>query len=150
MKTARVLAALFFCLAPLVGGAVGTDATTAVRAALVAQQADWNRGDLEGFMRGYANDESTRFAGGDSFRNGWQATLDGYRRSYPDAAAMGQLDFDLVEVRELSASVVYAFGRWRLTRANEPPDKAPHGLFTLIFEQRDGRWVITRDHTSAG
>lgn len=149
MRSARAAAALFFGLVSLVAAAAETGATAAVRSALAAQQADWNRGDLEGFMRGYAKDESTRFAGGDSFRNGWQATLDFYRRGYPDASAMGKLDFDLVEVRELSDSAVYAFGRWHLTRANEAPEKAPHGLFTLLFEKKDGRWVITRDHSSA-
>jgi hypothetical protein len=62
---------------------------------------------------------------------------------------MGNLDFKLLEVRELSPTVVYVFGQWHLTRANETPDKAPHGLFTLIVEKKGRRWVVTRDHTSA-
>ena len=45
--------------------------------------------------------------------------------------------------------MVYVFGKWNLTRANEAKDKAPHGLFTLIVERKNGAWVITRDHTSA-
>ena len=92
-------------------------------------------------------DEST--AGGDRFNNGWQATLDSYRKGYPDAAAMGKLDFDLVEVRELAPDVVYVFGKWHLSRAGEAADKAPHGLFTLILERINGIWAVTRDHTSA-
>ena len=100
-------------------------------------------------MQGYARSDAIRFAGGDRFNYGWQATLDSYRKGYPDAAAMGKLDFDLVEVRELSPAVVYVFGKWRLTRANEAADKAPHGLFTLIVEKTNGTWAITRDHTSA-
>jgi hypothetical protein len=54
-----------------------------------------------------------------------------------------------VEVREIAQDMAYVFGKWHLTRANEPPDKAPHGLFTLIVERKDGAWVITRDHSSA-
>ena len=90
-----------------------------------------------------------RFAGGDNFKYGWQATLDGYRKSYPTAAAMGKLDFDVLEVREMSPDAAYVFGKWRLTRVNEAPEKAPHGLFTLLFERKNGNWVITRDHSSA-
>ena len=128
---------------------VDTEATKAVRALLATQQADWNRADIDAFMRGYWNDPSIRFAGGDGFRYGWQATIDRYRRTYPNAAAMGRLDFDLLEVRELSTSVVYVFGQWRLTRSIESDSNAPHGLFTLIVEMKDGRWVVTRDHTSS-
>ena len=62
---------------------------------------------------------------------------------------MGKLDFDLLEVRELSASVVYVFGQWRLTRTTDAAGAGPHGLFTLIVENKDGRWVVTRDHTSS-
>jgi uncharacterized protein (TIGR02246 family) len=126
-----------------------TPITAAVRAMLAAQQADWNRGDLDAFMASYWKDESIRFAGGDAFRLGWQATIDRYRQKYPDRAAMGKLAFELVEVRPLSQTVVYVFGKWHLTRAGDAADRAPHGLFTLIVERKDGRWVITRDHTSA-
>ena len=129
--------------------AAETPATAAARSVLAAQNEAWNRGDLEGFMQGYWKNDEVRFAGGDSFRNGWLATLNSYRKVYPDAAAMGKLNFDLLEVREIGPEIVYAFGKWRLARANEAPEKAPHGLFTLILERKDGAWVITRDHSSA-
>ena len=50
---------------------VDTAATNAVREVLATQQADWNRADIDAFMRGYWNASSIRFAGGDSFRYGW-------------------------------------------------------------------------------
>jgi uncharacterized protein (TIGR02246 family) len=121
----------------------------AVRSMLHFQQDAWNRADIDAFMSGYWHDDSIRFAGGDAFRYGWQATIDRYRKTYPDAATMGRLDFDLLEVRELSPAVVYVFGTWHLARAQDPAGKAPHGLFTLIVEKKDDAWVITRDHTSA-
>jgi uncharacterized protein (TIGR02246 family) len=129
--------------------AADTAATAAARNVLATQKDAWNRGDIDAFMQGYARSDTIRFAGGDRFNYGWQATLDSYRKGYPDAAAMGKLDFDLVEVRELSPDIVYVFGKWRLSRANEAADKAPHGLFTLILERADGVWAVTRDHTSA-
>lgn len=126
-----------------------TEATSAVRQVLTVQRDAWDRGDIDAFMRGYWRSEEIRFAGGADFRYGWQATIDRYRKTYPDAATMGQLDFDLVEVRELAADVVYVFGEWHLGRAGEAEEKAPHGLFTLLVERKDGAWVITRDHTSS-
>ena len=145
----RLLCAALLSLFALTATAGDTATTTAVRNVLAVQQDAWNRGDLEAFMQGYWKSDEIRFAGGDSFKYGWQATLDGYRKSYPTAAAMGKLDFDVVELRELGPDIAYVFGKWRLTRANEAPDKAPHGLFTLMFERKNGDWVITRDHSSA-
>lgn len=129
--------------------AAETEATSAARTLLSVQRDAWNRADIDAFMKGYWQSDDIRFASGDSFKYGWQATLNGYRKAYPNPAAMGKLDFDLVEVRELGPDVVYVFGKWNLTRANEAKDKAPHGLFTLIVERKNGAWVITRDHTSA-
>ena len=110
----------------------------AARDLLALQRDAWNRADIEAFMQGYWRSDELRFAGGDSYRSGWQATIDRYRRTYPDAAAMGHLDFDLVEVRQLSDAAVYVFGKWSLKRANDAPDQVPHGLFTLIVEKKDG------------
>ena len=146
---ARLFAFVLICLFAQSAAAAESAATTAARNVLSVQKDAWNRGDIDAFMQGYARSDAIRFAGGDRFNYGWQATLDSYRKGYPDAAAMGKLDFELVEVRELSPVVVYVFGKWRLTRANEAADKAPHGLFTLIVEKTDGTWSITRDHTSA-
>ncbi len=145
----RVILTVALCLYALAATAEDTDATSAARRVLIVQRDAWNRADIDAFMKGYWQSEDIRFASGDAFKYGWHATLDGYRKAYPDAAAMGKLDFDLVEVRELSPDAVYVFGRWNLTRADEAKDKAPHGLFTLIVERKDGAWVITRDHTSA-
>jgi uncharacterized protein (TIGR02246 family) len=151
-RATRVLVLVSACawMLPALAVEKNTNATNAVRRLLYEQQADWNRGDIDAFMRGYWKDGSIRFAGGDAFRLGWQATIDRYRKTYPDAKAMGRLDFDLVEVRELAPTVVYVFGKWHLTREGEAAEKAPHGLFTLIVEKKGRRWVVTRDHTSAG
>jgi uncharacterized protein (TIGR02246 family) len=147
MQRLLALGLLILCV-PL-AAAADTAATTAARNVLAVQRDAWNRGDIDAFMQGYARSDTIRFAGGDRFNYGWQATLESYRKGYPNAAAMGKLDFELVEVRELSPDVVYVFGKWHLTRDGDASDKAPHGLFTLIVERANGVWAITRDHTSA-
>ncbi len=148
-----IVRTLATCVASLViatsAVAADDDAVASARALLSWQRDAWNRADIDGFMQGYWRSDQLRFAGGDAWRSGWHETLDRYRKTYPDAAAMGRLDFDLVEVRALSPDVVYVFGKWSLA-LDKPGDGAPpHGLFTLLVERKDGRWVVTRDHTSA-
>ena len=146
----RWFVALACCLACLASVARAEPTPAEAARTLLATQRDaWNRGDIDAFMKDYWHSEDLRFAGGDVVRTGWQATIDRYRKAYPDPAAMGKLDFELVEVREFTPTVVYLFGKWHLTRVGDTPDQAPHGLFTLIVEKKDGAWVITRDHTSS-
>lgn len=122
-----------------------TEATEAIRAVLDAQVAAWNQGSLRGFMDGYAQTDSLRFASGGTVRRGWRAALDGYERGYPNVEAMGTLRFDSLDVQVLAPAWAVVFGRWHLQRAED----APSGLFTLVFHRRPEGWRIVHDHTSA-
>lgn len=117
----------------------------AIRAVLQAQVAAWNKGDLEGFMAGYARTDSLRFASGGTVHTGWAAALARYQDRYPDRAAMGTLSFDQIDIQILSPRWAKVFGAWRLDRAED----APHGLFTLIMNRRADGWRIVHDHTSS-
>lgn len=117
-----------------------------IRALLDRQVTAWNRGDIEGFMTGYARTDSVRYASGGSVYRGWTTALERYRRSYPDRAAMGTLTFGRLTIRVLSPRWAMAFGAWQLERASD----APHGLFTLLLERRSPGWRIVHDHTSSG
>src|SRR2546421_10275740 len=66
---------------------------TAVRAVLESQAAAWNRGDIEGYMEGYAKEDSTTFVSGDNIMRGWQAVLERYKARYDTRAKMGTLAF---------------------------------------------------------
>lgn len=123
-----------------------SETETAIRAVLDAQVEAWNQGSVRAFMDGYARTDSLRFASGGTVRRGWQAALDGYERGYPDAAAMGTLRFDSLDVQVLAPEWAVVFGRWHLQRAED----APNGLFTLIFNKRPDGWRIVHDHTSSG
>ena len=120
-------------------------AQSEIRALLDAQVTAWNRGDLEGFMAGYARTDSIRYASGSTVHRGWQTALNRYRRAYPDTAAMGTLAFERLDIRVLSPRWAMAFGAWQLERDED----APHGLFTLLLERREGEWRIVHDHTSS-
>lgn len=146
---AVLLPALLIALGSAGAARADEDVAEAARQLLAAQRDAWNRGDIDGFMQGYWKDDALRLASGDTVRQGWAATLAHYRAVYPDAAAMGRLAFDLVEVRPLGPDAASVFGRWNLERGSDAPDRRPHGLFTLLVERKDGTWVVTRDHTSA-
>lgn len=118
---------------------------TAVQAVLAAQVSAWNRGDLAGFMAGYARGGDTRFASGGEVTLGWQTVFDRYARRYNTAGAMGRLTFSEVAVTPLGIDTALVFGRWSLARTSDQPG----GLFTLVFRRTADGWRIVHDHTSS-
>ena len=118
----------------------------ALRAVLDAQVEAWNRGDIEGFMEGYARSGDTVFVSGDNVMRGWQTVLDRYKKTYDSREKMGRLAFTELEIKIISKDAAVALGRWELTRATD----TPHGRFTLIFRHTNEGWRIVHDHTSSG
>ena len=118
---------------------------TAVRAVLDGQVAAWNRGDIDGFMEGYARSPDTVFVSGDSVTHGWQTVLDHYKKGYDSREKMGTLTFADLAITPMGDDVAVVLGSWRLKRANDEP----HGRFTLIFRKtKQHGWKIVHDHTS--
>ena len=107
------------------------NAITAIRSVLQAQQAAWDRGDIDGFMNGYARSASTVFISEDTVRRGWETVRDRYREKYSSRSKMGTLTFSDLEIMLLSSDSAVASGRWKLNRANDQP----HGRFTLILKR---------------
>lgn len=150
LKTVCITSVLFFGAC---GGAnshesevVDTAKITAdITAMLAVQDAAWNAGDIDGFMEYYLKSDALRFASGGDVNKGWQTTLDNYKTRYPNQDAMGKLSFTDLEIRVLSNEYAQVFGRWKLERKID----IPGGLFTLLLQNRDGKWVIISDHTSS-
>ena len=117
----------------------------AVRAVLESQAAAWNRGDVAGYMEGYAKEETTTFVSGDTVTRGWQTVLERYKARYDTREKMGTLAFTELELKPLSEFYFMASGRWQLTRAAD----TPHGRFTLILRRTSAGWRIVHDHTSS-
>jgi ketosteroid isomerase-like protein len=133
--------------APVIFGAAQQTETAIaqIRSVLRAQQDAWNRGDIDGFMNGYARSASTVFISEDTIRRGWQTVRDRYKKKYSSRAKMGTLTFSDLEITLLSSDSAVASGRWKLKRA----DDQPHGRFTLILKRLREGWRIVHDHTSA-
>ncbi|MCM3901429.1 MAG: SgcJ/EcaC family oxidoreductase [Pyrinomonadaceae bacterium] len=122
-----------------------TVSTSAVRAVLDAQVDAWNRGDIEGFMDGYARSPDVTFISGDNFTRGWQTVHDRYKKNYDSREKMGTLTFSELETTVLGNDAVVTIGRWHLQLANGQP----HGRFTLVFRRTGQGWRIIHDHTSS-
>jgi beta-aspartyl-peptidase (threonine type) len=143
--TAFALAAGLLLAASPAGSPVSEEA--AVRAVLDEQSASWSRGDLDGYMAGYARSDAITFYAGGGVTRGWQATLDRYRTRYQAAGRpMGTLSFTDITVELLGPDAAIARGRWRLALAGHREAK---GLFTLLFRKVAEGWRITHDHSSA-
>ena len=150
VETASLKRAIAITGCLLVTTAVPLPAQTAnaaaeIQSVLHAQQDAWNRGDIDGFMNGYARSASTVFISEDEARRGWETVRERYRQKYSDRTKMGALTFSEIEITLLSPDAAVVFGRWRLKRANDEP----HGRFTLIFKLLPEGWRIVHDHTSA-
>lgn len=111
---------------------------------LEKQRQDWNNGDVTAFMQVYLKSDSLLFVGKNGPTYGWQQTLDNYKKSYPDKAAMGFLTFGIKKVDFLAKNKAFVLGSWHLKRTHDEPQ----GYFTLILEKIKGEWRIIVDHSS--
>jgi ketosteroid isomerase-like protein len=116
-----------------------------VRAVIKVQEAAWNRGDIDGYMNGYARSGKTIFVSGDKVTRGWQTVRDRYKKKYNTREKMGALTLSELEVMPLSGEAALVLGRWSLKRKADNP----HGRFTLLFRRTPEGWRIVLDHTSA-
>lgn len=118
----------------------------AIRNVLATQAAQWNKGDIAGYMKaGYWQNDSLLFIGSSGPSHGYATTLAHYQKAYPDAAHMGTLHFDIINVRLLSSSYAFVTGKWALNRSAGDIS----GYFTLLFKKlADGHWAIIEDHSS--
>ncbi|MBK6930224.1 MAG: DUF4440 domain-containing protein [Saprospirales bacterium] len=116
----------------------------AIRAVMAAQEAAWNRGDLEAFMEGYWRSDSLTFIGSKGLTLGWRQTLENYQKGYPDRDAMGKLSFSIISIELLSPKSAFVIGKWHLAR--NAGDLSGH--FTLLWKKIKGHWVIVADHSS--
>ena len=117
----------------------------AILAILNRQQNDWNTGRVESFMNGYWHSDSLTFVGKLGVTKGYQATLENYKKRYPDRASMGTLKFDILKLEFMAPNVAYVIGRFHLTR---PQIGDAGGHFTLLWRKLNGQWVIVSDHSS--
>lgn len=125
-------------------------ATLATRSAILfvlqRQTAAWNRGDIDGFMRGYKDSPETTFLS-KGIERGYQTVRARYKRLYTTRQQMGQLAFSNLDIRMLDDNYALATGEFHLTRTPAGGGDAS-GVFSLLFQRTTQGWRILVDHTS--
>ena len=114
-----------------------------VKSILNRQSEDWNNGDIEQFMEGYWESDQLKFVGSNGVTYGYKATLERYKKNYPNQKIMGKLKFDIISTEKLAPKVILVVGKFHLTREIGDAE----GFFTLTWKKIDGKWVIITDHT---
>ena len=122
------------------------DAKEQILQRMANQEKCWNSGDLDCFMIGYWESDSLMFVNKDGIIYGFDATLDRYKRTYPDRASMGILKFEIMHLNPLSADAYLVVGKYHLSRDVGGGDL--EGYFTLVWKKKEGAWVIIADHSS--
>lgn len=125
---------------------------TDIRAAITAQAAAWNRGDIPAFMQTYEDSPETTFVG-QGVNKGYKPILERYQRSYANRAQMGTLTFSDIDVRLLPAScgvieLATVTGRFHLKRTERGTATRDEGIFSLVWRKGPKGWKIILDHTS--
>lgn len=115
-----------------------------IRTVIHEQELAWNKGSIDTFMQGYYNSDSLMFVGKNGIIYGWQNALNNYKKNYADTVAMGKLQLNLLNMKQLSQNYYFVTGKWHLTRTIGDVG----GYFTLLFKKINGKWLIIVDHTS--
>jgi ketosteroid isomerase-like protein len=118
----------------------------AVVKAVLAQEKAWNKGDLEGYEKGYKDSPDTIFIGKEISR-GYAQMVQDYKHNYPTLASMGTLGFSEVEVHPINDTFAICIGKYHLDRAKKEGGPAD-GIFSLVLEKTDKGWKIVLDHTT--
>ena len=117
---------------------------TVIRKMLSAQETEWNKGNLESFMKGYWQNDSLLFIGKNGPKFGYETTLENYKKGYPDTAHMGKFTSTIISIKKLSKSYYFVVGKWFLKRSVGDAT----GYYTLLIQKINGEWVIVADHSS--
>ena len=120
--------------------------TDTIVAQLNRAAADWNRGDLDGFISDYAAESTTTFVDGRRARHGIDFIRKNYTPWFTPGANRDSLRFEEVEVRPLAPSLALVTARFLLHRGGRTTRSGP---FTLVMEQRPQGWKIIHDHSSS-
>ncbi len=139
---------LFLALAVMLAASSQAQTTpeAAIRHSLDQQTADWNRGDVEAFMKSYEDSPETTFVG-QTVQYGYATILERYKKLYATPEAMGKLTFSHLAIRVLDANYAVATGNFHLQRTAAGGGNAD-GIFSLLFQRDPTGWKIILDHTS--
>jgi uncharacterized protein (TIGR02246 family) len=113
---------------------------------VLAQEAAWNRGDLDSFISHFKDDPETQVVLGNPAK-GLANIRSAFKTNYPNRESMGTLDYSDVEARELGENYALATGKYHLERSKKTGGPAD-GTFTEILEKTPKGWQIIFSETT--
>jgi uncharacterized protein (TIGR02246 family) len=117
-----------------------------IRRVLEQQTEDWNRGDVDAFMKAYENSPTTTFVG-KTVEYGYDTILERYKELYTTPASMGTLTFSHLAIRILDSGYATATGNFHLERTAAGGGNA-NGIFSLLLKKNPQGWKIILDHSN--
>ena len=112
---------------------------------VIAQEAAWNKGDINAYIAFYkdADDTVAMISGPVRGMKNIGAAL---RLNYPNAASMGKLEQSSVAVRALGEDFALATGEYDLMRPRKNGGEVK-GTFTEVMEKGPGGWKVIFSET---
>jgi hypothetical protein len=144
-KILFIIFGLVFTLTTVAKNKITDSEKEKITGLLNKQVAAWNAGNLEKFMETYLKSDELVFVGSRGPTYGWRATLDNYKKSYPDKATMGNLSFKILKISKIDKKTFFVIGRFEVSR--EMGNIAGH--FTLVIQKFGKEYFIISDHSSA-
>jgi len=145
MRLARTLLP-FALLATSVVAHAQTPVAKAIQAVMDKQVADWNRGDIDAFAKGYKNSSDILFIGR-TIHRGYAEMVATYHKNYPTKERMGVLTFSQLDVQPLDARFATVTGHYHL-EVSAAAGGNHDGYFLLVCEKTPVGWKIVRDDTT--
>ena len=107
---------------------------------LIAQEAAWNKGDLDAYVSHYKDDPTTEAVLSGPVR-GLPNIRSAFHINYPSRDSMGQIENSEVQVRALGENFALATGKYHLSRTKKSGGDA-EGTFLSIMEKTAAGWQV--------
>jgi uncharacterized protein (TIGR02246 family) len=107
---------------------------------ILAQQAAWNKGDLDGYLSHYKDAPDTQAVLANLVR-GVDNIRAAYRQNFPNKDAMGDIEDTDIDVRALGDNYALATGKYHLNRSKKSGGSID-GSFMELFEKTSNGWQI--------
>lgn len=114
---------------------------------LDGQIAEWQKGNIDGFMAGYWHSDSLQFITSRGIKKSYDSVSNNYKKHYDTPEKRGFLTFRNLQFQTLDQAneIVHCTGRWHIAANENEAEKS--GVFSLIFKKINGEWKIIIDHT---
>ena len=108
--------------------------------------ADWNAGDLKGFLSTYANDTSTMFLSGPKFEHGFAWIEQHYAPAFAPGAKRDSLRIEGLAARPSAPPTPWSRPDMCFTAMGVTTSSGP---FSVVLQEQTDGWKIILDHTSS-